>query len=205
MAVLAVAALIGATAASPAYAAPDAQSDPAPAVADDTQRQARAATPGPAVENSLAGPLYGPYHIENVRSGLCLTIQGASTATNALALQYTCNTTAPYNEDWWLEDLSPGDNWYHFVNGHSGLCLTVQGASTANNARTLQYPCDYSAPYNEEWLLEDLSPYNSHVHLRNRHSNKCLTIQSASLSNNALAVIYTCDYSAPYNEEWRLL
>lgn len=42
---------------------------------------------------------------------------------------------------------------WHVVNRHSGRCLTVQNASTANNAYALQYGCDYAAPYNEEWAL----------------------------------------------------
>jgi hypothetical protein len=42
-------------------------------------------------------------------------------------------------------------DYYHIVNRHSGKCLTIQNASTANTAQAVQYTCDHNAPYNEEW------------------------------------------------------
>jgi Ricin-type beta-trefoil lectin domain-like len=46
------------------------------------------------------------------------------------------------------------DGPYHIVNRNSGKCLTILNVSTADNANAVQYTCDYSYPYNEEWYLE---------------------------------------------------
>src|SRR5262245_38126406 len=82
-----------------------------------------------------------PFHIVHHHSGQCLTIQNVSTADNAPAVQYTCDNSYPYNEDWYLDG-------YHIVNRHSGKCLTIRDVSTADNAAAVQYTCDNSYPYN---------------------------------------------------------
>ena len=42
-------------------------------------------------------------------------------------------------------------------------------------------------------------------HLRNGNAyDKCLTTSGAGTGNNTVTVIYTCDFSWPYNEEWYL-
>lgn len=153
----------------------------------------RATAPGAAT-----AALSGPWHIRNRHSGQCLTIHLASTAENAPAVQYPCDYTYPYNEEWYFDG-------YHIINGHSGKCLTIHLASMADNAGVVQYTCDSSPPFNEDWLGEDLSPVDDWIHIVNYfHSGKCLTIHLASTAWNARAVQYTCDYSYPYNEEWYL-
>ena len=154
---------------------------------------------------SAAAARLGPYHIENVRSGKCAAIQNAGTANNALALQFTCDTVAPHNDDWYFDEIAPGSIYYHVVNRHSGKCLAIQNAGTADNNRALQFTCDSVAPHNDDWWLIDTSPDNIHVLLVNRHSGRCLTVQNASLSNNAALLQFGCEYEAPYNEQWRLL
>lgn len=104
---------------------------------DDGDRMARshATSRAPAVDG-VALQAIGPFHLRNVRSGKCLTVQNASQANGALTLQFTCanDATPPHNDDWYLEDLNPNDPYYHIVNRHSGKCLTIQNAGTANNA-----------------------------------------------------------------------
>ncbi|MEU4449619.1 RICIN domain-containing protein [Actinosynnema sp. NPDC050801] len=39
-------------------------------------------------------------------------------------------------------------------------------------------------------------------HIVNRHSGKCLAVNWASHDERAWVVQHTCEYSAPYNEEW---
>lgn len=98
----------------------------------------------------------GTYQIVNGHSGKCLTVQNASLLNEAPVVQYTCDTIAPFNERWEFIDLGqhPADHWYHIRNVNSGFCLTVKGASAANNAFGVQYACDNRvAPYNEEWQL----------------------------------------------------
>ena len=47
------------------------------------------------------------------------------------------------NADWlpipWI--YGPQYDYYQLQNRHSGMCLTVLNASTANNAPLMQYPC----------------------------------------------------------------
>jgi Ricin-type beta-trefoil lectin domain len=146
-----------------------------------------------------------PFRLVNRHSGKCLTIQNASTENDALAIQFTCDSSAPFNERWFLDDLSPSDPYYHLVNNHSNRCLTIQNASTATDARALQFTCDFAPPFNEEWQLVDLRASDPYFHIVNRHSGKCLTIQNASFSNDARALQFPCDFSAPFNEEWQLI
>lgn len=155
----------------------------------------------------VAAPLAdsGPWHLVNRHSGRCLTIRNISTANNAEAVQWDCEYTAPFNEDWFLDDLSPADPYFHIVNSHSGKCLTIRNVSTANDAPAVQWDCDWGAPFNEEWYFEDLSSADPYYHIRNRHTDKCLTILNIGTANNTEAVQYDCDYGAPFNEEWQLV
>jgi hypothetical protein len=41
--------------------------------------------------------------------------------------------------------VSEGGGYYHFVARHSGKCLTVPGASTADGVQLVQSTCDGSA------------------------------------------------------------
>lgn len=120
------------------------------------------ATPVAPVRDRSGGPVRtaaaedGPYWMFNANSGKCLTVQNASVSNGAAAVQYTCDNVAPFNERWEFVDLGthPADHWYHIRNAHSGLCLTIHGASTANGAFGVQYTCDdRNFPYNEEWQL----------------------------------------------------
>ncbi|MDJ1136902.1 RICIN domain-containing protein, partial [Streptomyces iconiensis] len=76
---------------------------------------------------------------------------------------------------------------------HSGKCLTVRGASKANNATVNQYRC-VSGAKNQQWRMEmsggDVA-YASVV-LRNINSGKCLTVHGASTANGAKLNQYTC-------------
>ncbi|MFI9570782.1 RICIN domain-containing protein [Microbispora rosea] len=148
--------------------------------------------------------LIGPFHVVNGHSNKCLTVLGAGGAENTSAVQFTCDKTYPFNEDWYLEDLSAFNKYFHIRNQHSGKCLTVLGASKAENAKVVQFTCDYTFPFNEQWYLVDLSPADGYYHIVNRNSNKCLTVLGASGANNASAVQFTCDKFPPYNEKWVL-
>lgn len=96
-----------------------------------------------------------PYvHIVNRHSGKCLTIRGATVVNSAPVVQYECDSAAPYNEEWMLVSISQSTNHYHIVNRLSSKCLTIQNNSLANNARALQYTCNYDPNLdNEEWEI----------------------------------------------------
>ena len=88
--------------------------------------------------------------MKNKHSGKCLNVQGASTANSAHIIQYTCVD----NSDEMFETVPAarvnGTDYYQLVNQHSGKCLNIQGGSTANSARLIQYTCRIDAT--NEWF-----------------------------------------------------
>ncbi|PBC92418.1 ricin-type beta-trefoil lectin protein [Streptomyces sp. Ag82_O1-15] len=76
----------------------------------------------------------------------------------------------------------------YIKNRHSGKCLTVHGASKANNARVDQYTCVGAA--NQRWTFEWTGGWS--YALRNAHSGKCLTVHGASKAKGAAIDQYTC-------------
>jgi hypothetical protein len=125
--------------------------------------------------------------IRNDHSELCLTINGGSTANNARAVQYTCDSHD--SRFWYLRAV--GSGYYNIVNGHSDKCLTIAGGSKANNANAVQYNCDGHLSRN--WRVTGTRPY---VKIVNQHSNKCLTPAGGSQANLTQIVQYNCDNHA---------
>ncbi|MFJ8608067.1 RICIN domain-containing protein [Streptomyces sp. NPDC093675] len=122
--------------------------------------------------------------IRNDYSELCLTIDGGSTANNAVAVQYTCDS---HNARYWYL-VSVGGGYYNIRNVNSGKCLTIAGGSTADNAYAVQYNCDGHLSRN--WRVSGTRPY---VKIVNQNSGKCLTPAGGSTANLAKIVQYTCD------------
>ena len=82
--------------------------------------------------------LFGWFHIENEKSGKCLTIAGGGREDNGLAVQYACNSEA--SRSWSLADAPGADVYVKNVN--SGKCLTVAGGGVGENGQAVQYRCD---------------------------------------------------------------
>lgn len=140
----------------------------------------------------------GPFHIINQNSNKCLTINENRRDNNTRAVQRACDDVSPFTEEWYQVSAGLHINAVHLVNADTGKCLTMQGASTANNAMAVQYDCDSSPPFNENWVIDG-------NHIVNWHSNKCLTVYYASTAENITAVQFTCENSAPFNENWRFV
>ncbi|WP_026209204.1 RICIN domain-containing protein [Catelliglobosispora koreensis] len=68
-------------------------------------------------------------------------VTGVSTSDNAGIQLWTYGGG---NNQQWLA-VSEGGGYYHFVNRHSGKCLDVPGASTANSVQLVQYTCNGTA------------------------------------------------------------
>ncbi|WP_409239638.1 RICIN domain-containing protein [Streptomyces sp. PA5.6] len=83
-------------------------------------------------------------------------------------------------------------NIRYVVARHSGKCLTVRGASHANNAVVNQYRC--VGAKNQRWRLEMIGgdPSLGSAVLRNINSGKCLTVHGASTAKGAKLDQYTC-------------
>lgn len=83
-------------------------------------------------------------------------------------------------------------NIRYVVARHSGKCLTVRGASHADNAVVNQYRC--VGAKNQRWRLEMIGgdPSLGSAVLRNINSGKCLTVHGASTAKGAKLDQYTC-------------
>lgn len=90
----------------------------------------------------------GYYTFENFEAGRNLGIDGASSASGAVAI--IANGSSDKNQDW-LKEFISGDR-FRLINRKSALCLGISGASTANGAQAAQFICDGSA--NQTWISE---------------------------------------------------
>jgi V8-like Glu-specific endopeptidase len=116
-------------------------------------------------------------------STLCVGVPGGSTAANTQLAQYHCDgRRGTTDNQYWKLDLISGDH-YQVVNGKSGKCIGVDGASTANGARIAQYDCGSTTTTgNQAWELE---PQGEQFRLVNGKSGKCMTIDGASTAPDA--------------------
>jgi dienelactone hydrolase len=87
----------------------------------------------------------------------------------------------------------PSDILVHIVNQHSGKCMDVAGASTADQAKVQQYHCHDGK--NQIWILD------RNGEIVSLNSGKCLDVPSASLADNVLVQQYTCHGGT--NQLWR--
>ena len=77
--------------------------------------------------------------------------------------------------------------------GHSNKCLNVQGASTANSAKIVQYDCSSTAT-NDKFKLV---PQGTDTYwIQGVGSGKCFNVQGNSTANSAAIIQYTCATTA---------
>ena len=78
---------------------------------------------------------------------------------------------------------------------HSGRCLDVDGATTANGAPVHQWPCN--GGLNQSWFVR---PGGSAAEIVNARSGKCLDVQGASTAAGAAVRQWTCHGGD--NQKW---
>jgi len=81
---------------------------------------------------------------------------------------------------------------------HSGQCLDVQGASPADGAPVIQWPCHGNG--NQTWQL--VAADGAFFRLVAQHSGKCLDVAGASLADGARVIQWTCH--GLDNQLWRI-
>jgi hypothetical protein len=182
-----------------ALAAGAARADAAPAGTPTTTPAAPAAALDPLI------PSHG--HLVNQHSFLGAAVLNARQDNNAPVIQYRVSPEAPNNDYFFFEQLGTG-NVYYIRPLHTGKCLTVQNASTANNARVIQYDCVDNGVANEVWepVHVQISGQYLGMYWQNLNSGKCLTVLNASRTNGAALIQYDCRgwSTAPYNELWKI-
>jgi hypothetical protein len=119
----------------------------------------------------------------------CVDVISASSDNNANVQQFDCN--AGDNQHWFLRDAGPnGDfRFYNIVATHSGKCLDVAGASTANNANVQQFGCNGGD--NQKWAISEVA--GGYTVLVNKLSGKCLDVAGAETGNNANIQQFDCN------------
>jgi Ricin-type beta-trefoil lectin domain len=78
------------------------------------------------------------FWLQNVRTGKCLDVYAYGTRQGDPVIQYNCLVGT--NQQWRML-WSYNDGYAQFQNVNSGLCLSVDGMSTADYRRYTQNPC----------------------------------------------------------------
>lgn len=89
---------------------------------------------------------------------------------------------------------------YQFINVKSVKCMSVTGASTANNARIVLATCNRGAT-EQVWHQEN-GDAEGYYRYRNDKSGKCLSVTGASTTSGATIIQYTCNGAA--EQQWGL-
>jgi hypothetical protein len=145
----------------------------------------------PAVLNSFI-------KFRNVKSGLCIGVDGGSTANGALLKQFACaGTSIPNNQIWLMDTLDINAGLHRFKNSKSNLCLGVVNASINAGANIAQFGCSGTSPPNNQ-LWTDI--FMGGEGFRNSKSGKCLGVDGASTAAGAQIKQFPCD--GTLNQQW---
>ncbi|MEV4758245.1 RICIN domain-containing protein [Micromonospora sp. NPDC049559] len=142
------------------------------------------------------------YLIQPVHSDKCVDVAGASVDNSALINQRSCVVTAT-SEQFQLEQLGVAP--YFRIKSTAGKCLDDNANSLADNTQMIQYTCGTFQP-NQHFRIDYVSGTapDIQVQIRNVHSDKCLQISGASMSDGAALVQVTCSATPPANQQFFL-
>ncbi|WP_286158122.1 RICIN domain-containing protein [Streptomyces sp. CB03911] len=127
------------------------------------------------------------------QSGRCADVGNYSFAPDAQLLQWGCGNGA--NQNFWLKNLGTG--YVQIMARHSGLCLDMSGASTADGALAVQNTCNGQT--SQQWQVQKVTGTN-YVRLIARHSGKCLDVTNQSTANGTALEQWTCGTGT--NQQW---
>jgi len=127
--------------------------------------------------------------------GKCLDVTGVSQDNGAPLQMYDCLGAAQTNQRFYLFYVrgsgTPGR--YQIVAQHSGKCLDVAYASTAEGAPIIQYDCQGYTHYNQIWQRYDTG--TQYVKYQAWHSGRYLNFNGAY---NGAAVVQKLNYTLWY-------
>ncbi|HEX8626640.1 MAG TPA: nucleoside hydrolase-like domain-containing protein [Catenuloplanes sp.] len=99
------------------------------------------------------------------------------------------------NQQWEVRDA--GGGYAQLVNGATGKCLDVLGASVDNGGAAVQSTCGTAT--SQQWQLRDAG--EGYVNLVARHSGKCLDVLNRALTDGAALAQWTCGTRT--NQQWQ--
>lgn len=150
-----------------------------------------------AVTAGAQPPRRGLYRIENVKSGLCLSIEGSSMEQNARLIQDACQGTE--NQEFRVAVEPNGSDIYTLIAGHSSQCLQARGGGIAPMTEIVQSRCTNQDPQKFQLISEDPDSYL----IQSQRSDLCFAVREASLENGAPIVQFPC-HGRP-NEQFRFV
>ncbi len=130
--------------------------------------------------------------VQNVSSGLCMGVSGASNQPGTAIIQWGCNGSL--DQRWKL--VERGD-YYALRDDKSELCLGVPYGSDDAGVGLIQWRCDGST--NQQYVLR---PQGDGFALMARHSKKCVGVDNGSNGAGARIEQQVCDHSD--NQTWRM-
>jgi glucose/arabinose dehydrogenase len=142
----------------------------------------------------------GIYRIQPDNStNQCADVSGASTASGADVIQWTCHTGN--NQRWQFTHM--GGGIYEIRPQHATtMCLTVSGNSSTNGADVVQSTCNGAT--GQRWLLTPVAGMPGEFTLRAQTgTDDCLDVFGASTTQGADIVQWTCNGGA--NQRFRIV
>lgn len=133
-------------------------------------------------------PAAAGYVIHNGESGHCLGVHGGSTARGAAIVAGRCTSDA--TQLWYAVATTRigKATYYQYRNGHSGLCLGVQGNS-ARSTQMIQESCGGTSDHSQFWRNayigspEDKPRFYNFI---NGHSGMCMGIHGSNIGGNVV-------------------
>jgi hypothetical protein len=122
-------------------------------------------------------------------AGLCVDVEGGSSADAALVQQYPCNGSAA--QRWKVSSVA--NNVYELVSEASGKCLDVNGGSNQSGAAIQQYTCNGTAA--QHWVVESLGG-GSYRLVSQTGAGNCLDVPGGSAQAAIKLQQYACNGSA---------
>lgn len=102
---------------------------------------------------SIAQARNSSYYIRNVKSNLCLDVEGHAGWRNDTVQIWTCEAGAEAADQRWNVNMDPGSSG-PITNGTRGNCLDVAGTSGGSRNNVQLWTCEgYSDQY---WYLSDI-------------------------------------------------
>jgi hypothetical protein len=135
-------------------------------------------------------PTATPTSLVARHSGKCLDVFRGGTGDFANIIQYHCVPTSPAQR-WSLNlvEIVQGVAFYQLVAQHSGKCLGVANASTADVADIIQISCDSRKP-EQQWAFTHVG--SSQYLAVARHSSKCLDVFEGDTDDLTEIIQFRC-------------
>jgi pectate lyase len=135
----------------------------------------------------------GVYRLAVTKSGKCIDVPSASTASGALLQQWSCTADAA----WQQFKLTAVGSQFQLVNVNSGKCIDVPSGAATSGLRLQQWSCA-SAQSNQLWTL---SPSGAGTfQIISAATGLCVSDEGASTASGAAIIQETC--TANSNKQW---